>query len=273
MDINNRLLVIDEIPTVGELIKEIVNSDGNYTVYFANSVTEADKTASKQRPDIILLNADSKVCLDIADGLKKKKDCPPFVIMGKELGNGESEKIRKKLRPSEEIKLPFDIDELCQKLEDACFTAKGLIDEITGLYKKPCFDYKVNKLMKAKTVGVFFCISLNAYSFAANPSAPLQIQMSVFALKNGLNDGILGINGNVILGFIPLRETREKTEAHLNKLIETMHNAVEGPEIFTPAGAVQSDNFDFSLEDMFLYADRAMELSKNEGKNLIKFYK
>lgn len=273
MDIIHKLLVIDEISSAGELIKEVINTDNNYTVLFTNARTEADKIVAKRRPDLILLNADSKVCLDIADGLKKKSDCPPFVIMGKGVGNGESEKAFKKLKPLDEIKLPFDMDDLCQKLEDACFMAEGMIDELTGLYKKPCFDFKVNRLLKKETKGVFFSISLNAYSFAANPSAPLQIQMSVFALKEGLKDAILGINGNVILGFIPSQETREKTEVRLNKLIETMHSAVEGPEIFTPAGAVQSENFDYSLEDMFLYSDRAMELSKNEGKNLIKFYK
>lgn len=273
MDIIHKLLVIDEILSAGELIKEIVNADDNYTVLFTNARTEAETIVAKQSPDLILLNADSKVCLGIADGLKKKKECPPFVIMGKGIGNGESKKAFKNLKPLDEIKLPFDMDDLSQRLEEACFIAEGMIDEITGLYKKPCFDYKVSRLMKKKTKGVFFSISLNAYSFAANPSAPLQIQMSVFALKNGLKDGILGINGNVVLGFIPLQEAQTKTETRLNKLIETMHNAVEGPEIFTPAGAVQSEDFDYSLEDMFLYADRAMELSKNEGKNLIKFYK
>lgn len=273
MDIIHKLLVIDEISSVGELIKEVVNTEDNYTVLFTNARTEAEKIAAKHSPDLILLNTDSKVCLGIADGLIKKKDCPPFVIMGKNLGDGENGKGFKKLKPLDEIRLPFDMDDLSQRLEEACFIAEGMIDELTGLYKKPCFDFKVNRLLKKKTKGVFFSISLNAYSFAANPSAPLQIQMSVFALKDGLKDGILGIHGNVILGFIPLQEAQAKTEARLNKLIETMHNAVEGPEIFTPAGAVQSEDFDFSLEDMFLYADRAMELSKNEGKNLIKFYK
>lgn len=273
MDIIHKLLVIDEISSVGELINEIVNTDGNYSVSFTNSRTEADKIVAKQRPDLILLNADSRVCLDIADGLMKKKDCPPFMIMGKTVEEGGNEKTIKKLKPLDKIKLPFDIDSFCKKTEEACFLAEGLIDEITGLYKKPCFDYKVNRLLKKKTKGVFFSISLNAYSFAANPSNPIQIQMSVFALKNGLSDGILGINGNVILGFIPSQEDQKKTEARLDKLIETMRNAVEGPEIFTPAGAVQSEQFDYSLEDLFLYADRAMELSKNEGKNLVKFYK
>lgn len=273
MDIIHKLLVIDEISSVGELINEIVNTDNDYSVHFTNSRTEAEKIAAKQLPNLILLNADSKVCLGIAEGLKKKKDCPPFVIMGKSLENGGTGNGFKKLKPLDEIKLPFDMDDLSHRLEEACFLSEGMIDEITGLYKKPCFDYKVNKLLKKKTKGVFFCISLNAYSFAANPSAPLQIQMSVFALKNGLTDGILGITQNVILGFIPTQEAQDKTEARLNKLIETMHNAVEGPEMFTPAGAVQSERFDYSLEDMFLYADRAMELSKNEGKNLIKFYK
>ena len=273
MDINHKLLVIDEISSVGELIKEIVNTDNNYTVCFANGKTEADKIFAKQRPDLILLNSDRKICLDIADYLKKVKDCPPFVIMGKGLETAKNNKSLKKLKLLDEIKLPFDIDDLSQRLEEACFMAEGLIDEVIGLYKKTCFEFKVNRLMQKKTKGVFFSISLNAYSFAANPSAPLQIQMSVFALKDGLKDGILGINGNVVLGFIPTQEAKSKTEARLNKLIETMHKAVEGPNIFTPAGAVQSQDFDFSLEDLFLYADRAMELSKNEGKNLIKFYK
>lgn len=273
MSIMHKLLVVDEHPSVGELINQIINADKYYSVLFANSRTNAETIVAKQRPDLILLTVDSKVCLDIAENLQKKKDCPPFAIMGKTLDDGEVSREFKKLNPLNTIKLPFDMDDFCQRIEDACFMAEGMIDELTGLYKKPCFDFKLNKLMKKKTKGVFFCLSLNAYSFAANPSAPLQIQMAVYALKSGLSDGILGINRNVVLGFIPSQEPQEKTEAQINQLIEVMRNAAEGPEVFVPTGAVQSETYDFNPEDMFLYADKAMELSKNEGKNLVKFYK
>lgn len=273
MDFIHKLLIVDETLGAKDLINEIINDEGNYSISFADAKIQAEEAVAKRRPDLILLNGDSKVCLGIANALMKIKECPPFVVMGKTVEETENKKALKKLKPIYEIKLPFDMDDFCEKTEEACFLSEGMIDEITGLYKKPCFDFKVNRLLKKKTEGVFFCISLNAYSFAANPSNPLQIQMSVFALKNELSDAILGINGNVILGFIPSEEEQQKIEARLNKLIETMRSAAEGPEIFTPAGAAQSGNFGYSLEDLFLYADRAMELSKNEGKNLVKFYR
>lgn len=273
MSIMHRLLVVDEHSSVGDLINEIINVDGYYSVQFTNARTEAERIVQKQRPDLILLAVDSKVCLEIAEGLKKIKDCPPFAIMGKGLDETEISKKIKSLKPLEKIQLPFEMENLCQRVEDACFTAEGMIDELTGLYKKPCFDFKINRLMKKKTKGVFFCVSLNAYSFAANPSAPLQIQMAVYALKSGLGEGLLGINGNIVLGFISTQEEQKKTESRINKLIESIRKSADGPEIFMPAGAVYSEQFDFVSEDLLLYADKAMELSKNEGKHLVKFYR
>lgn len=269
----HKLLIIDDYSGVKDLISEILNSEGEYSVSFAKNRVEAEDAVIKERPGLILLNADGKSSAGIAEAVRKIKECPPFVIMSKAEDNEERDHIFKKLKTFEEITLPFDIDDFETRVEDACFKAEGHIDELTGLYKKPAFDAKISKLMKKETKGILAYMSLNAYSFAANPSNPIQIQMAVYALKNELSEGLLGIQGNEIMCFIPTVDTENKIESRLNKLITVMKEAADKPDIFINAGATESERWNYSYEDMLLYADRAMEYSKNEGKNLVKFYK
>lgn len=269
----HKLLILDEQEGVSALINEIINTEGYYSVSFAGSRSEAESLLKNQSFSLILFTADSKSCLDAADALRRKKGCPPFVIMGRELNDKGISKSYKRFKPIDEIRLPFEINDLFDRMEDDCFIAEGLVDELTGLFKKPCFDIKLERLMKKKTQGFFFCLSLNAYSFAANPSEPLQIQMAAYALKNNFKDGILGISGNQIVGFFPSQRSKWDFVKQFNKLIATMCQAADKPEIFIAAGAAESDKYGFSPEELLLYADKAMALSGEEGKNLIKFYK
>lgn len=268
-----RILIIDENEGVVDLFDEIINTDNEYELFFENKKISTQDALLKENFDFILLCADSDICLDIGRALLKEKNCPPFALMGRVFENKDKAKdVVKAFKPIDTVKLPIELDDICEKIEYISFKAEGMIDEMTELYKKPCFEYKLGKLMKKKTDGIYFCISLNAYSFAANPSTPLQIQMAVFALKNSFSDAMLGINGNIAMGFLPTSMTKKDFEKRLNDTIKQMLEAAEGPAIYIPAGACTSRDRDYSTEDVIIYADKAMEYSSNEGKNQVKFY-
>lgn len=269
-----KLLIIDEHGGTLDLLNEVINTEKEYKLFIESKKINAQDKVYKEKPDLILLCADSSVCLSTGDALLKLKNCPPFVLMGKVFANERAAAdIVRRFKPMDTITLPFEIDEICQKIENDSMIAEGMVDELTELWKKPCFDYKLNKLMKSKSNGVFFCVSLNAYSFAANPSKPLQIQMSVFALKNRFSDALLGISGNIVLGFLPTDRPKKEIEIRINNAISEMIEAAEKPIIYIPAGACESKDYDYSPEDMLLYADKAMAWSGYEGKNKVKFYK
>ncbi|MDE6580706.1 MAG: hypothetical protein K2K41_09255 [Ruminiclostridium sp.] len=271
-----KILIIDELETVLDLMEEAINFEKEYELFQESKKINSHNVILKEKPDFILLCADSSASLLTADSLLKLKECPPFVLMGKLFENENDEEAKaviKRFKPLDVIKLPFELDEICERIEDVGFTAEGYVDGLTGLWKKPVFDYKLNKLMKKKPDGVFFSVSLNAYSFAANPSTPLQIQMSVFALKKRFEDALLGISGNIVLGFLPTNKPVKDTEKRINDAIDEMLEAAEKPIIYIPAGACESKDYNYSPEDMLIAADKAMAWSGYDGKNRVKFFK
>ena len=267
----NKLLVIDENAGVPKLMSEILALESDdYTLYGAATRIEAEDVLFKKKPPVALVCTDSDVCVSAAESLMKKSKEIHFILMGQDPGK---KSLVKKFKPVEKIELPFDPDKFVDMIDNAFFTAQNMVDELTGLYKKPAFDMKLARLMKKKTVGTFFCISVDSYSFASNPATPLQFQMSVYAMKTKLENALTGINGGTVLGFLPTDEPRKKVQALLDEVVQLMHDAVEGREIFLAAGAAESEMYDFNLEDLYLYADKAVDLSRNQGKNCIKYYK
>ena len=267
----NKLLVIDENAGVPKVMSEILALESDdYTLYGAATRIEAEDVLFKQKPPVALVCADSDTCVAAAESLMKKSKELHFILMGKDPGK---KSLVKKFKPVEKIELPFDPDKFVDMIDNAFFTAQNMVDELTGLYKKPAFDMKLARLMKKKTVGTFFCISVDSYSFASNPATPLQFQMSVYAMKTKLENALTGINGGTVLGFLPTEEPREKVQALLDEVVMLMHDAVEGREIFLAAGAAESEMYDFSVEDLYLYADKGLDFSRNQGKNCIKYYK
>lgn len=268
----NKLLVIDENAGVPKLMTEILALESNnYTLYGAATRIEAEDTLFKEKMPIALVCADSEVCVAAAESVQKKDKNLRFMLMGRDAGKLKA--LRKKFRPLDIIELPFDPYDFSDRLEEAFFAADNMIDELTGLYKKPVFDMKLERLMKKKTVGTFFCISIDSYSFASNPATPLQFQMSVYAMKTKLENALTGISGGTVYGFLRTDEPREKVQALLDEAVMLMHDAVEGKEIFLAAGAAESEMYDFSVEDLYLYADKGMDFSRTAGKNCVKYYK
>lgn len=268
----DKLLVIDENAGVPKLMSEIMALESDdYTLYGAVSRIEAEDKLYKEKPKLALVCADSSNCLSAAESLMKKDKELRFLLMGKDVKKQKS--LLKKFKPLDTIELPFDPYHFIDRIEEAFFVANDMIDELTGLYKKPAFELKLKRLMKKKTIGTFFCISIDSYSFASNPATPLQFQMSVYAMKTKLENALTGISGGTVYGFITTKEPRKKVQALLDNVVETMHGAVEGKEIFLAAGAAESEMYDFSVEDLYLYADKGMDFSRNLGKNCIKYYK
>ena len=268
----NKLLVIDENAGVPKLMSEILALESDdFTLYGAATRIEAEDVLFKEKPPLALVCADSDTCVAAAESLLKKSKELRFMLMGR--GVESKKALLKKFKPVEKIELPFDPDEFVDRVDQAFFVAQDMVDELTGLYKKPAFDIKLKRLMKKKTKGTFFCISIDSYSFASNPATPLQFQMSVYAMKTKLENALTGINGGTVYGFVPTEEPREKVQAMLDEVVELMHGSVEGKEIFLAAGAAESDMYDYSVEDLYLYADKGMDFSRNLGKNCIKYYK
>lgn len=269
----HNLLILDETPYVDLLFKEILELEGEqFNIKTAANKSNAELTLRDEPTEMLIVSADSEKYLSVLKELQKKKICPPFVIMGKQLE--EKQKELGKLKAIDQIELPIDPMELCLKIEDDLFIAAGKFDELTGLFKKPWFDFKLEKLMKKKIKGTLFCMSIDAYSFAANPPTPLQLQMAAYALKANFDEeGILGIHGTTVLGFFPSTRPKRDNQKYIDSLIKIMCDAADQPPVFICAGAAESETYDFSAVDTYVYANKAMGMSLEAGKNCVRYYK
>ena len=268
----NKLLVIDENTGVTKVMSEIIALENDdYALYGAATKIEAEDVLFKEKPLVALVCGDSQTSVAAAESLMKKSKDLRFMLMSREMDKQKA--LVKKFKPIGKIDLPFDPDEFVNMLDDAFLIAQDMVDELTGLYKKPAFDLKLKRLMNKKTLGTFFCISVDSYSFASNPATPLQFQMSVYAMKTKLENVLGGIQGGTVYGFFPTDKPREEVQKLLDDVVMTMHDAVEGKEIFLAAGAAESEMYDFNIEDLYLYADKGMDFSRNQGKNCVKYFK
>lgn len=274
----HKILILDENSKLRSLLEEIARAeDEEIEMFWAAGKFDADTIIQKESPNVMMVNVDSGSCYSAAKSLAKQKGCPRILVIGTTLEEKNADKNAKKelqsLKALDEIQLPFDPDTLCETLENALFKAEGKYDEVTGLYKKACFDYRMERLMRRKTKGTFFSLSLDAYSFAANPSKPLQLQPAAYAFKTNMTEGIIGINKATLLGFIPGEKPRAETVKFIDGLIKTVCEAAGDPPVFICGGAAESEAYDFSLEKIYQYADKATAISNDAGKNCVKFYK
>lgn len=259
-----KLMLIDENSAAPVVIQEVLNFENRYKVCGAVGKFGAEDTLKKEKPELILVNTDNDTCVASAVNLSKLESCPDIVLFGTGKKN-----IKLSKKPLDVIELPFDTEDFCERIEDAYFTAKGFWDPITGLFKKQCFDVKLERLMAKKTNGVCFEMGLNAYSYAANPSTPLQIQMAVYAMKTELKGAIFGINSNVIVGFLPVSLSNEEAQKKFEQVVALMCEAAGEPKIYITAGISFADERDYSVDDMLLFADKGMGLSRGQGSNTV----
>jgi threonine synthase len=120
-----RVAIVDDTPDARRLIRRILQSQGEYTLYEASDGKEAIALAQRERPDLIILDlmmpeVDGFAVLDALKENPQTASIPVIVVTAKEL------------TPEEEERLQGRIYKLMQKGE---FTSDELGDEIRALLK------------------------------------------------------------------------------------------------------------------------------------------
>ena len=133
-----KLMLIDENAAAPSIIGEVLNFENRYKIIGAAGKIEAEDLLHSERPELILVNTDNDGNIAAAASLSKEEDCPDFML----LGSGKKE-VKLSKKPLDDIRLPFNMEDFCERTENAYFTAKGLKDPITGLFRKQCLDVKL----------------------------------------------------------------------------------------------------------------------------------
>jgi len=120
-----RIAVVDDQPEVRNLVRRILQSQGNYKLYEASNGKDAVTMINKELPDLILLDLmmpdmDGFQVMDTLQLNNDTKDIPIIVITAKEL------------TPAEKSRLKGHIQSLMQKGD---FMSDELLDEVRALLK------------------------------------------------------------------------------------------------------------------------------------------
>lgn len=120
-----RIAIVDDTPDARRLIRRILQSQGDYTIYEASNGQEAIELAQKELPDLIILDLmmpeiDGFSVLDSLKANSQTAPIPVIVVTAKELTPGEKER------------LDGQIQSLMQKGE---FMSDELLDEVRALVK------------------------------------------------------------------------------------------------------------------------------------------
>jgi len=118
-----RILVVDDFSDARRLIRRILQSQGDYTIFEAASGRDAIQLAGQELPDLIILDLmmpeiDGFAVLDALKANPETSSIPVIVVTAKELTPEETERLR------------GQIQSLLQKGE---FMNDEFIDEITSL--------------------------------------------------------------------------------------------------------------------------------------------
>lgn len=118
-----RIAIVDDNPQVRQLIRRILQSQGNYTLFEATNGREAIDLAKKEHPNLMILDLmmpemDGFAVMDAMQADKDTSDIPIIVITAKELTPAEKERLR------------GHIQSLMQKGD---FLSDDLLDEVRAL--------------------------------------------------------------------------------------------------------------------------------------------
>jgi threonine synthase len=120
-----RIEIVDDIPEARRLLRRILQSQGDYTVFEASDGNQAIELAQKELPDLIILDLMMPEVdgFGVLDALKANRDTahiPVVVVTAKELTSEEKARLR------------GQIHALMQKGE---FMSDELADEVRALVK------------------------------------------------------------------------------------------------------------------------------------------
>jgi threonine synthase len=120
-----RIAIVDDHPEARRLIRRILQSQGEYTLYEAASGREAIELAQRERPDLIILDLmmpeiDGFGVIEALQAQPETAEIPIIVVTAKEL------------TPAEKDRLRGHIQSLMQKGD---FMSDDLLDEVRALLK------------------------------------------------------------------------------------------------------------------------------------------
>ena len=268
-----KLLLVDDNSGAQQVLQDALG-DG-YKLFFASVQSAVGIKLENEKPQLVLVNVSalSGKAAAVAESLIKSggNKKARLVLMG---GEKTKQSDYGKLGALDFLPLPMELDELCERLEEAFVTVLGLRDEMTGCYKRAFIESKIRESLRLMKKSTMFLMNIDAYSFVSNSISGADLQLCVYAMRKELGEKVLlGINGDTLIGFFRGEERHEKTLQKMQSLIAVIQEAMGGKKVYTSIGIGNASEYDFNYEELFLDCDRAIGVSRSRGKNCGSYYR
>ncbi|TGK10487.1 DNA-binding response regulator [Leptospira selangorensis] len=136
-----KLLLVEDDRSLGETLKERLEKEG-YEMVWTVSAQSAKVLAAESKPDLILLDVrlPDGDGFELAEELKSRKDCPPFLFLTAH--SGAPERLRGfELGAEEFIPKPFHLKELLIRVKHVLESHKHSIKQAKYSYEGYLLDF------------------------------------------------------------------------------------------------------------------------------------
>lgn len=286
------ILIVDDDNVSIEAIKDILSQD--YDTVAVNSAEEALKYLKRETPDLILLD----IIMPGMDGFEmmgricsdnRMKDIPVVFMTGDDdkdeglrgLALGAMDFITKPFDPKtvrSRIEKVLKVEGLRHRLENEAYR-----DSLTGLWNRKYAVDKVNTLLASTDArGAAFMVDIDnfkgindTYGHSFGDEVLIKI---AHVLKDmvRLNDVACRIGGDEFFLYFDGISSVDKIEGIAKRLISSLNRNVKYPGSMQGVGGsigiaiAPYDGTDF--DSLYLNADKALYISKKNGKNVYRFY-
>lgn len=251
-----------------------------YELYQAVTLNQLYDALEKYPAALLLVNVDmpNHAAMQMLSSLRnttKATANAPAIFMVSEVTPDFLQKM-KTLGGVDLIKKPFEPLSFLERIENAFNITADDRDSVTGLYKKIYFVDIVSDMFANGTKGFVFTTQIDSRSFVSN-SVDIQTLKKCIKLitHNMPPDTILGIDGNTILGFVANLVDKTEVKAKVDTMIEAMRVQMEisGIKIYSAVGIAIHDKDEEEFNELYSYADKAMAISRQNGKNCAYFFR
>ncbi len=233
-----------------------------------------------ERPDILLISADSKminykaVLTNMVRRNKEFANMPVAIVAANPTSTDEASA---KVLNAEIIMRPFDPLELVKKAEELAVKlvpVKDRLDPVTKLHKREYTEERIQELFPKKS-GTLFLVEVGKYKFASQPANEVLAAKAAEVVAEEVKafKAILGVEKDrKFIGYIPDINERSICLSWGKKLIQKIQEKFGEETVYVSVGFACNDEKSATYKDLFQLCDRAISLCREKGKNIASYY-
>ncbi len=271
------LILLDNQKVSFDILNSLLSE--NYKMFQAVTSQQLYSVLDEHPLSMLLVNVDmpNNAAINMVTALRnttKMTSGTPAFFMVSETRPDVLQKITD-LDSVEIVKKPFDPIIFLDRLRTAFNTTEETRDKVTGLYKKIYFTGMVCDMFAEGKNGYIFLMQIDSSSMITSHVDIATLRKCIRIITRTMPDTtLMGIDGPTILGFVPEITEQIEIKFSMENLVEHLKLQMEcsGVKVYSSVGLAIHTKAQQTFKELYGIADKAMKLSRQNGKNCVYFY-